>query len=393
MQPTEVPVKFQINENIDGIRILSQAIDSFNGAALNHHNILESLTIGVVVIDLKGEIITFNRTAENITGLFSEKVIGKEFDKVFDSNFFLNSHLDFKSLKDIQENTDVETEIRQKGKNTLYVSMSISPVKNPDGEKIGIAIALQDVTRVKKLEERANRTDRLAAMGKIAVKIAHEIRNPLGSIELFATVLKKDLEDFGELKELAEHISSGVKSINNIISNLLLFIRPQQKPNFQTIDIYDPLNDSLFFSTHLVNSNNGIDIITKYYHEPLMVYADSELLKQIFLNLILNAIQAMPYGGKLTISTRKINSRSKKYLAEIRFADTGTGISKADMLRIFDPFFTTKKSGTGLGLAIFHNITEAHGGAVDINSSEGEGTVCTVTLPLLSSRVGKWPTT
>lgn len=349
------------------------------------HNILESLNVGVLVIDLKGEIITFNRAAENITGLFSEKVIGKEFDKVFDPNFFLSSHLDFKSLKDIQQNADVEAEIRRKGKNTFYVSLSISPVKNPEGKKIGIVLALQDITRLKKLEERANRTNRLAAMGEIAVKIAHEIRNPLGSIELFATVLKKDLKDFEELKALAGHISSGVKSINNVISNLLLFIRPQQKPNFQTIDIYDSLNDSLFFSSHLVNSNNGIDIITRYYSKPLMVYADSELLKQIFLNLILNAIQAMHHGGKLTISTRKLNGRSKKDLAEIRFADTGTGISKADMLRIFDPFFTTKKRGTGLGLAIVHNITEAHGGAIDINSSEGKGTVCTVTLPLLGS--------
>jgi PAS domain S-box-containing protein len=349
------------------------------------HNILESLNVGVVVIDLKGEIITFNQTAENITGLFSEKVIGKEFDKVFDPNFFLNSHLDFKSLKDIHQNADVEAEIRRKGKNTFYVSLSISPVKNPEGEKIGIVLALQDITRLKKLEERSNRTDRLAAMGEIAVKIAHEIRNPLGSIELFATVLKKDLKDFEELKALAGHISSGVKSINNVISNLLLFIRPQQKPNFQAIDICDSLDDSLFFSSHLVNSDNGIDIITRYYSKPLMVYADSELLKQIFLNLILNAIQAMPHGGKLTISTRKLNGRSKKDFAEIRFADTGTGISKADMLRIFDPFFTTKKRGTGLGLAIVHNITEAHGGAVDINSSEGKGTVCTVTLPLVGS--------
>ncbi|MCJ7618392.1 MAG: ATP-binding protein [Desulfobacterales bacterium] len=363
----------------------SQEIDlkEKEDAREDFHNILESLNVGVVVIDLKGEIITFNRAAENITGLFSEKVIGKEFDKDFDPNFFIASHLDFKSLKDIQQNADVEAEISRKGKTTFYVSLSISPVKNPEGEKIGIVLALQDITRLKKLEERANRTDRLAAMGEIAVKIAHEIRNPLGSIELFATILKKDLKDFEELKALAGHISSGVKSINNVISNLLLFIRPQQKPNFQTIDIYDSLNDSLFFSSHLVNSNNGIDIITRYYSKPLMVYADSELLKQIFLNLILNSIQAMPHGGKLTISTRKLNGRSKKDLAEISFADTGTGISKADMLRIFDPFFTTKKRGTGLGMAIVHNITEAHGGVVDINSSEGKGTVCTVTLPLV----------
>jgi len=193
------------------------------------------------------------------------------------------------------------------------------------------------------------------------------------------------LKDSEELKTLAGYISSGVKSINNIISNLLLFIRPQQKPEFQIIDIHDPLNDSLFFSSHLVKSKGSIEVTTNYSSKPLMIRGDSELLKQMSLNIILNAIQAMPDGGRLTISTRKVGGQKRgSSFAEIRFSDTGIGVSKVDMPKIFDPFFTTKRRGTGLGLTIVHNITKIHGGSIDINSSQGEGTVCIVTLPLFN---------
>ena len=410
------------NGNIDRVGLLTQAMDSFSGAAFkferyyqhleqrvkeldlelkeknealqinlrekeqvkNHlYNILESLTTGVVVLDLKGQISTFNKAAEDITGLISEKVRGKIFDDILGMDFFRNSRLSFSSLRAIRENTDVETEIYRKGSNIHHIRLSISPVRNAHGDKVGIVLTMQDITRMKKLEEQAHRTDRLAAMGEMAVKIAHEIRNPLGSIELFATVLRKDLEGFGELKTLANHISSGVRSIDNIISNLLLFIRPQQQADFQIIDIKDPLDDSLFFSSHLIKSDNGIEVIKNYSSEPLMVQGDLELLKQIALNLILNAVQAMPEGGKLTISARNVNSQPKGLnSAEVRFADTGIGIPRGDMPRVFDPFYTTKNAGTGLGLAIVHNITKIHGGAIDINSAEGEGAVCTVTLPL-----------
>jgi signal transduction histidine kinase len=223
-------------------------------------------------------------------------------------------------------------------------------------------------------------------MGEMAVKIAHEIRNPLGSIELFASTMKKDLEDFEEPRVLSEHISSCVKSINSIISNLLLFMRPEQKASFQIVDLHDPLKDSLFFSDHVIQSNEHIEVITSYHPEPLMVLGDSELLKQMYLNLILNAVQSMPGDGKLMISTKKIECvQNGPDFAEIKFMDTGTGISKAVMPRIFDPFFTTKTRGTGLGLAIVHNIIKLHGGSIDIRNSKKDGAVCIVTLPLVET--------
>ena len=418
-------LSFQENENIKEAHLLGMAIDSFNGAASkfekqyqhleqrvkelkielrnkneileknlnekeevkNHlHNILESVTTGVVVVNLKGKITTFNRAAEKITGLGSERVLGKKLNKIFDLNFFQNIQLDFRSLGAVRDNTEYETEIYRKGEDLVHISLSISPLTTPEGQKTGLILTLQDITQMKKLEEQASRSGRLTAMGEMAVKIAHEIRNPLGSIELFASTLKKDLEDFEEPRVLSEHISSCVKSINSIISNLLLFMRPEQKAGFQIVDLHDPLKDSLFFSDHVIQSNEHIEVITSYHSEPLMVLGDSELLKQMYLNLILNAVQSMPGDGKLMISTKKIEcTQNGPGFAEIRFMDTGTGISKAVMPRIFDPFFTTKKRGTGLGLAIVHNIIKLHGGSIDIRNSKKDGAVCIVTLPLVET--------
>jgi signal transduction histidine kinase len=129
--------------------------------------------------------------------------------------------------------------------------------------------------------------------------------------------------------------------------------------------------------------------VANYASESLPVRCDPELLKQAYLNLILNAIQSMPNGGNLTISTRKIKGQEKNtHAAEIQFTDTGSGISKTDMLKVFDPFFTTKKRGTGLGLPIVHNIIKLHGGTIDISSSKKEGTRCILTLPLWEGKHG-----
>lgn len=413
---------FHKNENIEGIRLLNQSIASFNGAALKFEryyrhleqrveeldlelkakneelkknleekeeiknylrNILESLTTGVLVIDLKGMVTTYNRAAEDITGLSSQEVKGKGFEEVFKQKLFPKFLLDPDPSMDVRQSMKIETEILRNEKDVIHVSLSTFPVWNYQREKVGTALTIQDITHLKKLEEKANRTDRLAAMGEMAAEIAHEIRNPLGSIELFATTLKKDLEGFGDLQTLAEHISSGVKSMNNIISNLLLFIRPQQRPEFQVIDICSLFNESLIFSEDLVESNEGVDIVANYSSEPLPILGDPGLLKQACLNIIMNAVQAMSDGGRLTISTSKLNGKTKgSSFVEIRFSDTGKGVSSEDMPKIFDPFFTTRKGGTGLGLAIVHNIVKIHDGEISMYSSKEEGTVFTVTLPL-----------
>ena len=349
----------------------------------NHlSHVLESIPTGIVAIDNFGRIVTFNRKAEQITGFKAEQVLGKAFDGIFKPDYFKNSALHFHDIVKIEEATEIKSEFAHNRMNNLHLNIAISPVKVPPDGKIGTVLSLTDITRMQNLEKQANRTGRLAAMGEMAVRIAHEIRNPLGSIELFATMLMDDLAEFEDLKALAEHISSGVKSINNIVSNLLLFIRSDQQMDQLVFDIHEALKDSLFFAGHLFDAQDSIEVVTDFSNENLLIQGDLELLKQVFLNLILNAIQAMPAGGQLHISSHKINGPQGGHWAEVHLADTGCGITQADLQKIFDPFFTTRKRGTGLGLTIVHNIIKMHGGSIDVTSSAAAGTQCVLSLPL-----------
>ena len=248
------------------------------------------------------------------------------------------------------------------------------------------------VTSKKKLKtftkryENIERSDRLSAMGEMAVNIAHEIRNPLGSIELFATCLHKELKDNNELKNIVEYISKGVKSIDAIISNLLLFINSENAPEFEVVNINDIVKDSIFFSTHLIGCDDGLEVVSDFYDKPVFVTGDHELLKQVCLNIILNAIQAMSKRGRLFIKTGiKYNRFKKEENVYIKFSDSGTGISEENIKKIFNPFFTTKKKGTGVGLSIVHNIIKEHGGSIDVKSIFGKGTDVTLNIPLINT--------
>ncbi|MGD8613964.1 MAG: ATP-binding protein [Desulfobacterales bacterium] len=346
-------------------------------------HIFESIPTGVVALDAKGKIVSFNRTAERITGRSADEVMGQMFDGVFQADYFQNPALHLNHILSTRETTEIKTILggASKGKNNLHLNVAISPLNSVKDGHIGTVLSLTDITRMRNLEMQAKRTGRLAAMGEMAARIAHEIRNPLGSIELFSTMLIDDLQEFDEQKALAEHISAGVKSINNIVSNLLLFMRPDQQLDEQVLDVHEALKDSLFFANHLLDGQDDIDVLTQLTTETLFVKGDLELLKQVFLNLILNAIQAMSGGGQLQISSHKTSSYSDTGLAEVHLIDNGCGIAPADMPKIFDPFYTTRKKGTGLGLTIVHNIIKLHGGSIDVTSS-ADGTKCIVTLPL-----------
>ncbi len=341
--------------------------------------VLNGLADGVVVTGKDGRISSFNRAAEDITGMRAMQVCGKTLAAIIELD---NNNNDVEALSDPTRDGVVEVRLTLPDGDLRYVRFVMRLMKSSNGPDIGKVLTLQDVTQTKRLQEQANRSGRLAAMGEMAVKIAHEIRNPLGSIELFASVLSKELASDNDKKVIAEHISSGVRSINNIITNLMLFIRPEQQPDMQVMDVHVPLKDSLFFAEHQIKTNSSIEVVTCFAPHELRILGDLELLRQVALNLILNAIQAMPDGGQLRISTRESKDAGDRATAEIRFTDSGCGIQKKNMERIFDPFFTTKQRGTGLGLAIVHNITKAHGGSIDIQSFPEQGTECIVTFPL-----------
>jgi PAS domain S-box-containing protein len=333
-------------------------------------NILESLTSGVIVTDLDGRIITVNRCAETFLEGSVDSAIGLSV-----ADYLKGSTGD--DMRWIRPETAVGTSLRKIRVNERTLEVMVSPMKARDESVTGTVLILRDITRIERLEEMGKRTDKFAAMGEMAANIAHEIRNPLGSIELFATLLLKECRNAREAERLSQ-IVEAVKGVDNKISNLLLFTR-KPKPLMKKTDINQILKDVIEFSQEIVRQKE-VSISASYSGKDLYVLGDAEMLKQVFLNLILNAVQAMPSGGDLEIWTG-IDQTESQFTAEVSISDTGIGISEKDQNRIFDPFFTGREKGAGLGLAIVHNIIDIHNGSIGVESNQG-GTLFQISLPL-----------
>jgi len=342
-------------------------------------NILESLTTGVIVTDMEGKTAMMNRCAEVFVEFSREEAVGVNASLLFENKISSDPEGRF-GLECFDGG--MGEKIRLKGK---ILEVFGSAVKARNGEETGKVIVLRDITRLEKLEATVKRTEKLAAMGETAANLAHEIRNPLGSIELFASLLIKDLKE-KKNRDRASHIISSVRDMDNKISNLLLFAR-DRKPPMGKVNVHNALKEIIVFSEQIIEKENILLTVNYGDAEP-MIAGNAEMLKQIFLNLMLNAMQAMPEGGNLYIETRVSDGGSEEDIprgsnVEIRFMDTGCGILAENVKKIFDPFFTTKGKGAGLGLAIVHNIVDIHGGSIDVESGKGVGTTFNITFPLI----------
>jgi PAS domain S-box-containing protein len=340
-------------------------------------NILESLINGVIVTDLEGRIQTLNSCAEDFTDVRQSDVSGRHISFLFES-------MPVSDWQMINLSEYFKGESGHKVKiNGRTLEIFCSPFKSPVGSVIGNVFILRDMTRIEKLEEMAKRTEKFAAMGEMAANIAHEVRNPLGSIELFASLLLKNLTEKKDRERTLQIISS-VKNVDNKISNLLLFTR-RPSPQMKLVRLHQILKDVIDFSEQIIEQA-GIDIAVQLAASDILVSADAEMIKQVFLNIILNAQQAMPDGGKLSIMTRlapKSMLETREKIAEVIFQDAGPGIPPADITRIFDPFFSTKESGSGLGLAIVHNIISEHNGSISVENAPEGGMIVNVSLPVV----------
>jgi PAS domain S-box-containing protein len=337
-------------------------------------NILESLTTGVVVTDTAGWITTLNKWAETFFNISQDEATGKHISVLFSDL----KGLDRNAFSYADYFTDTGKKVNMKDR---IIEIFASPMRAEQGKIIGEVFILRDVTRVEKLEEMAKRTEKLIAMGEMAANIAHEMKNPLGSIELFASLLMKDMKEKRHQERLS-HIITSVKNMDNKISNLLLFTT-QKHPMMRKVNLHRIVKEVLQFSDPIIKQED-ISLSVKYSGIDPFVRGDAEMLKQVFLNILLNAIQAMTDGGRLGIETvvSPLCFEDGLGIVEVRISDTGVGITKDNLKKIFDPFFSTRERGSGLGLAIVHNIVHAHGGSIDVESREKEGTVFSITLPL-----------
>jgi signal transduction histidine kinase len=246
---------------------------------------------------------------------------------------------------------------------------------------------LQEQTRLLlEKEVQLRRADRLSALGQLSAGLAHEIRNPLGSIKGAVEILQDDYPAGHPKAEFFAILLKEVNRLNDVLTNFLSFARPVN-PHLTPVDVPAVLGALEGLVSGQARSRR-VQVFTNFHSGPSRVMADETLLKQAFLNIMLNALEAMPEGGDLAISTRlgwgtaASSAEERPEWLETVFDDTGPGIAEADLGRIFDPFFTTKKDGTGLGLAITHRIIENHHGTIRVVSQRGKGTTFVITLPL-----------
>lgn len=339
------------------------------------HNILESLANGVVVTDLEGNIKTINHCAEIFTDLSEADVKGKHISSLFE-DFSVEKWRDASSRDYLKGEAGQKIKLKDR-----TLELFCSPVSSGEVGTLGTVFILRDVTRIEKLEDMAKRKEKLASMGEMAANIAHEIRNPLGSIELFASLLMKDLKDQRDLERVAKIVAS-VKNVDNKISNLLLFTK-NQISCAEHVNVNDVLKETLVFAEPLAAQGN-VDLVFEYDADEAFILGDAEMLKQVFLNIILNAFQAMPEGGRLHIEIKcpHVDQERRDSFLEIIFTDNGVGIPDENITKIFDPLFSTREGTSGLGLAIVHNIVDMHKGLINVEKGKDGGTVFTLMFPM-----------
>jgi signal transduction histidine kinase len=263
------------------------------------------------------------------------------------------------------------------------VEVTVSELRDPQGHAIGRSAILRDITGRKHLEEEKLRAERLAVIGAMSAKLAHEIRNPLSSITLNIELVRDEVEtlsknnpDAGkESRSLLESLDSEVRRIQRVTEDYLKFAR-LPKPMRDRVQLNEILDQGLSFLNSLFSAT-GVTLRTELDHKLPALHADEGQLWQAILNLVRNAIEAMPSGGTLTVRTETHGS-----CVVLTVADTGKGMTEAECAQVFTPFFSTKVGGTGLGLPLTQQIITEHGGQIRCESAPNQGTTFVIEFPL-----------
>ena len=341
-----------------------------------HERIVESIRSGLVTTDLSGLIYTFNAAAEEITGYTAEAVRGQDVSILFGA---LAPKVE-ESLRAAEAGAPsprYEADCLTPDGLRLRLGYSIFPLFGETGARTGLVITFQDLTQVRTLEETSRRQDRLAAVGRVAAGIAHEIRNPLAAMRGSIQVLRSEMNGDPSQAELMEIVLRESDRLNNIITDFLTYARPRPVSLADT-DLREPLRETFTLLRHSPETRPGHTIEEDFPDEPVSVQADAAGLRQVFWNLARNALSAMPEGGRLRVELKGATNSGR---VRITFTDTGQGMSPEQVERLFEPFSSSTTGGTGLGLSIVYQIIRDHGGTINVRSLEGDGTTIIIELP------------
>jgi len=365
-----------------------------------HRHTVESLMSGLLTTGLDGRLTSFNPEAERILGFSAEDVIGRHIDEIIPGAHDLvvepaGSVPTVRNMRSRLAHRNVSGQ-------EVFLGLAGSVLKDVEGSPAGYIVIFQDVTAVVAMEDELRRSERLAAVGEMSAKIAHEIRNPLAAISGSIQILQSGIQQGpaeGEHARLMGIVVRETDRLNALIGDFLQYSRPGPllpKPVELSVLVDEVVK------VFEVSLPEGTRVLTDGL-KPVIASADPDQLRQVLWNLCINAVEAMPEGGVLRLSTgvvpdpssqgggesrrndagyRELGRLVAHQWAEIALEDTGTGIPAEVKEHIFEPFFTTKESGSGLGLATVHRIVENHGGVLEVSSAAGKGTRVQIRLPL-----------
>jgi len=341
-------------------------------------NILESITDGVLAVDLDGCLVAVNQAAREIIPEMPTEREGRAAPLCLPPLARELQDILARALAEQRRFTNVEIGLNR-GDGRRFLAVSASPIRDSAGALLGAVATFRDLTEHKDLEARARRQDRLAALGEMAAGVAHEIRNPLGGIELYASNLRRNLPEESKEAETANRILNAVASLNRIVDDMLAFTR-NQMPVRRPVAVEQICRTTLdLAATAIAAKRIQVETISSVANRRFPL--DPDLLSHAFLNVVLNACQSMEEGGSLRIKI-DLATACRGSALTVAFADNGPGVPEALREKIFNPFFTTKSQGTGLGLAIAQKIAQDHGGALAFEPNTPRGAIFIFSFPL-----------
>ncbi|MFA5180867.1 MAG: GAF domain-containing protein [Syntrophales bacterium] len=359
---------------IDSVRLYEQVRAERNFAA----NILESQPNGIITIDENKKIRALNRKVEEILGIKRKNMLDKKISEVFkDTGIIdlLSSTIDEQRIIENQEVT-----LSKGDGSTVILGLSSSSLKTDEKGMAAMIITIQDLTVIKRTEALIRRMDRLSSLGQLSAGIAHEIRNPLASINFNAQLLSKRLVADKNTEGILNDTFEGIERIKVLVKRILDFTKTGQ-PTFRKGPIHNVISDSLSLIEPQIKERKVQ--IKKFFTDGIPdVIFDPHQIQQVFVNLLMNALESMENGGTIEIMSEVERNRPEGMRVTVTISDDGMGIPKENVSKVFDPFFTTKPDGTGLGLSIVYKIMEQHDGQVEIKSRENQGTSFILRFPI-----------
>lgn len=342
-------------------------------------SVVDSASDIIVSTDIEGKILSWNHAAERTSGFIFNEVRGHPLYDYFDPEARERICAVLQEMKIRKQTHMEEWPLITKNAQPVPVSWVCSLMKGESARAMGMVAVGRDLTEQRKLEAQLVQSQKFNALGVMAGGIAHEIRNPLAVCSSGAQFLMDVDIDPEFQKECAEKIHANIKKASSIIENLLSYARPSASPEVEEINLIDLTKEVVALIGNQARIQK-IQIKTRFPYRPVVLNGNASLLQQVFINLCLNAIQAMPQGGQLTL---EVKPARREVL--IRVLDSGRGIASENLDKIFDPFYTTSPvgMGTGLGLSICYSIVQQHSGTIEVESREGQGSCFVVRLPLL----------